>query len=238
MRVATLNHSVSLWRVVSLCVISFLGVNCAPVYVPDSLDLSMIRIGQNRARIESTLNIIRSVRSQNNNRVVVLYDYGPGVEGARRAAEASVLCLPTIGGIISCSMLRALHRGLADSYVEELQGSILQVVYNGEGYVQWVVFGSTVDELEKANRMIDAAEHGNADAALKVGNSFSEGANGFPVDSINAYKWLSISNILGAKGALDERELVGARLSSEERKKIDKQARKWTAESFPSSSLK
>jgi hypothetical protein len=94
--------------------------------------------------------------------------------------------------------------------------------YDAEGVAEWVVFGSTSRELAKANEIINGAEAGDADAALLVGRSLSQGTNGFQIDSINAYKWLSIAVRLGAEGAPSERKRVGARLSPEKRKLVDR----------------
>jgi hypothetical protein len=216
-------------RIATWCAISLLGLHCAPPgYVPESLDLSGVRIGQHRTKIEAALRI-RSESALRGDRVVVLYDYGPGTEGARRAGEASAYCLPhpSVGGGLACSMNRALYGALAESAVADLQGSVLQVAYNADGYAEWVVFGSTVDELERANEMIDGAERGEAEAALLVGRSLSQGSSGFPIDSLNGYKWLGVAAIWGAPEAGDERDRVRGRLSPENRKAVDREVRDW-----------
>jgi hypothetical protein len=221
--------SVSVGEFLGLCVVGLLSVSCVPpTYFPDSLDLSMARIGQHRTRIEYGLRV-RSESAQDNDRIVVLYDYGPGTEGARRAAEASVFCLPptSVGASLSCSIQRSLYGALAEASVADLRGSVLQVVYDADGYAEWVVFGSTVDELNKANEMIDRAEGGEAEAALLLGMSLSEGANGFPVDSVNAYKWLSISATSGATETVEEKGRIRDRLSPENRQRVDQEVSDW-----------
>jgi len=232
--VAARDIRVSLRRFVGLCVIGLLAVRCAPpTYSPESLDLSMARIGQHRTRIESGLRV-RSESLPENDRIVVLYDYGPGIEGARRAAEASVFCLPpsSIGATLSCSIQRSLYGALAEASVAGLQGSVLQVVYDANGYAEWVVFGSTVDELNGANEIIDRAENGEAQAALLLGRSLSEGADGFPADSVNAYKWLSISAAGGEIEAVQERDRIGARLSPQNRRLVEQELSNWPIRSW------
>jgi hypothetical protein len=219
--VVSKNTSAAMMRASCILLIGFFGSHCVPSYPPDSVDLSMIQIGQSRTQIESTLGIRAPSRLQVS-RVVVLYNYGPGSEGARRAAEADVPCLPSVGGRIACAIQGSFYGALADSSVAELQGSLLQVIYDAEGVAEWVVFGSTSRELAKANEIINGAEAGDADAALLVGRSLSQGTNGFQIDSINAYKWLSIAVRLGAEGAPSERKRVGARLSPEKRKLVDR----------------
>lgn len=166
-------------------------------------------------------------------RIVVLYDYGPDTEGARQAVEASVLCFPSLGGSLACAIQRSLYGGLAEASMAKLTGSLLQVVYDPDGYAEWVIFGSTVGELERANQMIEGAERGEADAALLVGWSLSEGANGFPIDSTQAYKWLCIAALGGSKEALTERDRIGKRLSLETRESIEREVRYWATESRP-----
>jgi len=70
--------------------------------------------------------------------------------------------------------------------------------------------------------MLVAELHAPRTPSLLVGRSLSQGTNGFQIDSINAYKWLSIAVRLGAEGAPSERKRVGARLSPEKRKLVDR----------------
>ncbi len=202
--------------------VGLLSFGCAPRYVPESLDLSGVRIGEGRQSIERALRV-RYREARGEGRVVVVYDYGPGGSGARRAAEAGLVCLPSIGGAVWCSIQRSIRRELVEESVAELQGSILQVVYDAEESAEWVVFGSTWDELARANALIDTAERGEGDAALQVGRHLAEGAGGFPIDSVHAYRWLSIAVIRGVDEAVPERDRIAGRLGSQVRSRIDRE---------------
>ena len=157
----------------------------------------------------------------------MIYEYGPGAEGARRAAEASVLCVPTVG-VLGCLVQRSLYSALAKTSVSELQGSLLQVVYDIDGHAEWVVFASTAKEMEKANLMIDDAESGDADVAHDFGRSFSLGSHDFPFDYVNAYKWLSIAAKLSATDAYADRDRIRNKLSSEDCARVREEVENWT----------
>ena len=124
-------------------------------------------------------------------------------------------------------MQRALYGTLAEAAMSELQGSVVQVVYDSSGRAEWVVFASTPGELERANEMITGAERGDVEAALRAGRSFAEGDRGFPADSRSAYRWLSIAESLGAEEGFEEQMRIRARLDSAVADLVDREVARW-----------
>lgn len=77
------------------------------------------------------------------------------------------------------------------------------------------------------NRTMRAAQHGDINACFDLGVAFSTGANGTPLDLVQAHKWFNLAAINGSSEGQYCRAEIAREMSRADIAEAQRQARAW-----------